>query len=274
MFNKDFGKKSSGLLNDDFLSSPSVEIETKSCCLKLTNKATFSGNAVNTTVTPVWTVNPQAEVKGDFKSNGDLGATVTLKPDFADKRFKITSACVFGKKNSANVAVDYTYSKGTVSTKFNFPNAKLVCPTVDAGFVFKKDQYAVGTMASFKPDAKELDKAEVNVEVAKNNQIISVKGCFTGAGDRGGSLSYWRSINDSTSFAGKVSYCEDEFNSSFGFSRRLDNSSEGKIVVRSAGAVCLGFSKSLSPASKLKVGTTVDVFKMTHETGFSFSYSN
>jgi len=274
MFNKDFGKKSSGLLNDDFLSSPSVEIETKSKNLKLTNKANFSGSSVSTTVTPVWTVNPQAEVKGEFKSGGDLGATVTLKPDFADKRFKITSAFSFGKKSNANVAVDYTYSKGTVSTKFNFPNASLVCPTVDAGFVFKKDQYAIGSLASFKPDAKELDKAELNLESATSGQVISLKGCFTGSGDRGGSLSFWKSLSDNTAFAGKVSYCDDEFSSSFGFSRQLDESSEGKFVVRSGGAVGLAFSKNLSPASKLKVGSTIDVFKMSHETGFSFSYSN
>ena len=268
--NKDFGKGVSDFLTKGFPVNPKVTFETNSNPLKVTTESEQKGGAISTSVTPVWTVNSTTELKGEFKSSGDLATTLTLKYPAG---LKTALTYSFGNKANLVAAFDYTYSRGTLSSKFTFPAGVIGCPTLELGGVFKKDQIGVGAVLNVKPESSELDNATLNFEYTAPKQVFTASGTFSGKGKHSGVVRYLHTLNPTTTFAAQLEF-SDQHNAAFGLSRKLDDSSKGKVVVRSSGIVALGYEKALSSSTTLTVGTELDAFEQTHKSGFSVSFKN
>ena len=199
-----------------------------------------------------------------------MATTLTLKYPAG---LKTALTYSFGNKANLVAAFDYTYSRGTLSSKFVFPAGVIGCPTLELAGVYKKDQIGLGAVTNVKLESQELDNATLNFEYTGPKQVFTASGTFSGKGKHSGVLRYLHNLNPTTTFAAQLEF-SDQHNASFGLSRKLDDSSKGKVVLRSSGIVALGYEKALSPSTTLTVGTELDAFEQTHKSGFSVSFKN
>jgi len=275
-------KKVTDLLKQDsFPTSAALEIETTPASdLKVTVKGSAEKDGkVLTAITSLWNFNVGKELKTEFKKNGEIGNTVTLKfPSVPGLTFT-GGVTLSSRDQSANVGLDYLFARGTGSVKFNFPDLQFASPEIDLGFVLQPSLiFAFGLTAKVKPDSEtqKLGSVGFNGQYSDSFTNVNVGVGYSPSGSVNGTVGFYRHLNADTGLALQIDYKQEEKKDPVvkiaGGVRRRYGAATLRAVLDSDVNLLLGYEIPLNASQQLKVGSKIDIQNSQHTSGFTLVF--
>jgi len=285
MFNKDFGKRASDLLNDDFPESLEIEVESK-CeahnCFNVTGETCVdpADGTIAGKIKPTIKLDDRHTLELELGTDGRYIAKLVGKNFIKNLKTSLTTECqstvTEGQVNHAqkiSLAADYSADNITASMKVFFPKLAFT-PKTTLGGVFVRDNIAIGAEAvtSFNSGV-ELEKVTGNFQVAKDEAILSLSGSLAG-GNISGALKYHCNLSTSV-FGAKVEWCgkEQEASAAIAFGRELRQNGFGKFSLNTNGDFGVSYRQSLCEKTSVVVATTVNSADLIHKTGVAFEFA-
>merc|ERR1711879_25910 len=283
MFNKDFGKSASDLLNQGFPDTFEFDVSSDSKHVNFSTSGSMNEDgSFDMTASPSITcskfegttfdITLDTNGSHNFKLTNKNGLYKGLKSFLSlDCQQEVKEGSIVHSQ-SGSLGFDYVFGTTTISTKFAFPClTALSVPKSTLGLVYQYDKYAFGFegVVSSKKTV-EAEKLTGNFQMRVNNSSTVSVGVTAAKGKVDANVKYLLRRPEFI-FATQVDFDvkSQDYSAAIAFGKTFAAGGVGKVTLSTNPEIGLSYKKEICDDFTLTVGTKVPLGTFQHKTGVS-----